>query len=148
MTETTSISLDNGDGVAVEEQTLGQLVATASRDLSLLVHKEFELVKAELTEDAKRAGIGAGFLGGGGFLAVFGLIFISIAAAYGLSWLGMGLGWGFFIVAVVYFGAAGGLAFGGLRNVKKVGPPRRTINTVKDDIAWAKHPRRDAGDAR
>jgi Putative Actinobacterial Holin-X, holin superfamily III len=148
MTETTSISLDNSDGLAVDEQSLGQLVATASRDLSLLVHKEFELVKAELAEDAKRAGIGAGFLGGGGFLAVFGLAFLSVATAYGLSALGTGLGWGFFIVAVVYLGTAGGLAFAGVKNVTKVGPPRRTINTVKDDLAWAKHPRRDAGHAR
>jgi hypothetical protein len=28
----------------------------------------------------------------------------------------------------------------GLGQVVRVGPPRRTIRTVKDDLEWAKHP--------
>ena len=123
-----------------EEPTLGELFATASRDLSLLVHKEVELAKAELSVDAKRAGIGAGILGTAGFLGLLALIFLSIALAFGLAGLGLPLGVGFLIVGVVYLVAAGILALGGLRSVRKVGPPRRTIKTVKDDLEWAKHP--------
>jgi putative superfamily III holin-X len=135
MTDTTAID--------VEEQSLGQLVATASRDLSLLVHKEFELIKAELADDAKHAGIGAGFLGGGGFLALLGLVFLSFALGFALS-ASVGLGWGFFIVAMIYLVLAGGLALAGVKNVREVGPPRRTITTLKADLAWVKHPRRNA----
>jgi hypothetical protein len=127
-------------GTPVEEQTLGQLFATASRDLSLLVHQEVELAKAELSVDLKRAGLGAGFLGSAGFFALFATIFLSIAAAFGLAGLGLPLGIGFLIVGGVYLLVAGILALGGLRSVRKVGPPKRTIRTVKDDIAWAKHP--------
>jgi hypothetical protein len=131
------------DKVPVDEQSLGELVATMTRDLSVLVNKEIELAKAEITEDIKRAGLGAGFLGGGGFLAYFGALFLSVAAGFGIHGLGLGLGWSFLIVAGVYFLLAGLLAVLGVKSVSKVGPPRRTIETVKDDIAWARHPTRN-----
>jgi len=133
------------DGRPVDDQSLGELVATVSRDLSVLVNREIELAKAELSADIKRAGIGAGFLGGGGFLAYFGALFLSVAAAFGLHGLGLGLGWSFLIVAGVYFALAGLLAMAGVKSVRKVGPPRRTIATVKEDLAWVRHPRRDNG---
>jgi membrane protein implicated in regulation of membrane protease activity len=107
----------------------------------VLVHREVELAKAEIAADVKRAGLGAGFLGGGGFLAYFGALFLSVAVAFGIHGLGLALGWGFLIVAGAYFLLAGAMAFAGLQSVKKVGPPRRTIATVKDDLAWVRHPR-------
>src|SRR3954470_1790062 len=122
-------------GRPVDDQSLGELVATMSRDLSVLVNREIELAKAELAADVKRAGLGAGFLGGGGFLAYFGALFLSVAAAFGIHALGLGLGWSFLIVAGGYFALAGLMAMAGIKSVRKVGPPRRTIATVKDDIA-------------
>lgn len=124
-----------------QEQSLGELVASASRDLSLLVHKEVELAKAEISAEVKRAGIGAGFLGGAGFTGFFTLTFLSVAAALGIS-AGFDIGeWaGFLIVGAAYGLLAGLLGLMGLRKVTKVKPPQRTIRTVKDDIAWAKHP--------
>jgi hypothetical protein len=132
-------------GRPVDDQSLGELVATMSRDLSVLVNREIELAKAELTEDIKRAGLGAGFLGGGGFLAYFGALFLSVAAGFGIHRLGLGLGWSFLIVAGVYFALAGLLAMAGIKSVSKVGPPRRTIATVKDDLKWVRHPRSSNG---
>jgi len=133
-------------GRPIDEQSLGELVATVSRDLSVLVHKEMELAKTEITDDLKRAGMGAGLLGGGGFFAYVGLLFGSVAAAFGISALGLDLGWAFFIVAGAYFLLAGLLALIGIKSVQKVGPPQRTISTVKQGLAWARHPRRDPGD--
>jgi Flp pilus assembly protein TadB len=122
------------------ERTIGELVATASRDFSDLVRKELELAKAELAVDAKRAGIGAGFLGVAGAFGLAGALFLSIAAAFGIAGLGLPLGVGFVIVAGVYLLLAGFLALGGARSLRRLQPPRRTIKTVKDDIAWARHP--------
>jgi hypothetical protein len=128
-------------GTPVEEQSLGELVATMSRDLSLLLHKEVELAKTEISESAKRAGLGAGFLGGAGFVGVFALVFVSVAVALGID---EALNWpwwaGFAIVGGLYGGLAAMLAVLGLAKVTKVSPPERTIQTVKDDLAWAKHP--------
>ena len=124
------------------DKSLGELVATATKDLSLLVSQEISLAKAELKKEVAHAGKGAGMLGGAGFLGLFALIFLSIALAYAISWFGIGLGWGFFIVGMVYLLLAAVLALLGRKQLKKVGPPEKTIATVKDDVAWAKHPTR------
>jgi hypothetical protein len=124
-----------------DDQSLGELVATATRDLSLLVHKEVELAKAEITAELKKAGIGAGLLGGAGFIGFFALLLLCVAGALGLAagtdiptWAG------FLCVGGAFAGAAGLIALLGVGSLVRVGPPQRTIRTVKDDIAWAKHP--------
>ena len=125
----------------LDEQSLGELVAVATRDLSLLVHKEMELAKTELSAELKRAGIGAGLLGGAGFIGVFAMLFLAVAAALGIAdGFGIPVWAGFLIVGGAFGGGAGLFAALGLGKVVKVGPPQRTIRTVKDDIAWAKHP--------
>src|SRR3954453_10864460 len=124
-----------------EEQSLGDLVSVATRDLSLLIHKEVELAKAEITAELKRAGIGAGLLGGAGFIGFFAFLFMLVAAALGLAdgtdlpeWAG------FLIVGGAVGAGAGLFAALGLMNVVRVGPPQRRIRTVKDEFAGAKPP--------
>lgn len=130
-----------GEGTPVDDQSLGELVATVTRDMSQLIHKEIELAKTELTAEVKRAGIGAGFLGGAGFIGLFALTFLSFAGAWAIA-IGGGIPiWaGFLCIGAFYGGIAGLLAVLGLGAVVRIGPPKRTIRTVKDDITWAKHP--------
>jgi hypothetical protein len=130
-----------GNGTPVDEQSLGELVATATRDMSLLVRQEIELAKTELTEQATRAAVGAGLLGGAGFLALMALILASFAGAFGFSeGLNIGLWAGFLCMTGVYVVLAGVLAALGVFRMKKVGPPERTQLTVKADLDWARHP--------
>jgi Putative Actinobacterial Holin-X, holin superfamily III len=124
------------------EPTLGQLVAHATADLSQLLKQEVALAKVELKKEAVAAGKGAGMLGGAGFTGLFALIFLSIAAAYGISAIGLPLGGGFLVVGLLYLLVAAVLGLLALRSFKKVGKPERTIETLQDDIAWAKHPTR------
>ena len=143
MTTTSVKSAGTGpDRESNGEKSLGELVAAATKDLSLLVTQEVALAKAELKKEVAHAGKGAGMLGGAGFLGLFALIFLSIALAYAISWFGIGLGWGFFIVGMLYLVVAAVLALLGKKQISKVGPPEKTIATVKDDVAWAKHPTR------
>lgn len=123
------------------DESLGDLVATATRDLSLLIHKEIELAKTEILGEAKRAGIGAGFLGGAGFVGLFAFVFLSVAAALAIS-EGADLPFwaGFVVIGGAFGGLAGLLAVAGLGKVIKIRGPQRTIRTVRDDITWAKHP--------
>lgn len=125
-----------------DDKSLGELVATATRDLSLLVHQEVELAKAEIKRDIAAAGKGAGLFGGAGFAGLFALVFLSISAAYGISALNVPLGLGFFIVGTLYLAAAAVLALSGKKKIAQVGRPEKTLETVKDDVAWAKHPTR------
>lgn len=127
------------------EETLGALIATASRDLSALVRSEIELAKAELRVDVKNGATGGAMFGAAAFLGVLVVILLSIAAAYGLVALGLHPGLAFLAVAVFYLLVAGVLVLVGKRTVGKVGPPERTIRTSKDTAAFLKSPR--SGDA-
>lgn len=134
------IDVQRSNPASGSEQSLGQLVAGASRELSNLVRSEIELAKLEVSAQARRAGIGAGLLGGAGFLAILGLIFVSVAVVYGLHGLGLPLGWAFLIVGVAYLFGAALFALIARGQLKRLAPPERTIRTVRDDVAWAKHP--------
>ena len=124
-----------------DDQSLGELVATATRDLSLLIHKEVELAKAEIAGELKKAGIGAGLLGGAGFIGFFAMLLLCVAGALGLAAGADIPAWaGFLCVGGAFAGAAGLVALLGVGSLVRVGPPQRTIRTVKDDLEWAKHP--------
>lgn len=131
-----------GDGAPLDEQSLGELVATATRDLSVLVHQEIELAKSELAEQAKRAGMGAGLLSGAGVFALLGVFLLCFAAAYGIAdgagipvWAGFLCVAGLFVVVGAVLGAVGARAF------SSVGGPDRTVSTVKTSLASIRHPR-------
>jgi hypothetical protein len=133
-----------GDGTPVDEQSLGELVATATRDMSLLIHKEIELAKTELGQQAATAGVGAGLLGGAGFFGGFALVLASVAGGFGFSaGLNVALWAGFLCMAGVYVVFAGVLALLGIRRMKRLGGPERTSRTVKASLEWIKHPRRN-----
>jgi len=129
----------SGDRQQVEA-SLGELVSTATRDLSLLMRQEIELAKAEARQAAISAGLGAALLGLAGGLALFGAIALTIGAAESLDSVGLTRGWAFLAVAGVLLVLAGLLALFGASRLKRVKPPERTIQTVKDDVAWIKHP--------
>ena len=123
-----------------DDASLGELVAAATRDLSSLVKQEIELAKVEIKRDVAAAGKGAGMFGGAGFAGFFALVFLSISAAYGIASFGVPLGCGFFAVGALYLIGAAALALTGKKSLSRVGPPEKTIETLKDDAAWAKHP--------
>jgi hypothetical protein len=121
------------------DASLGELVAMATRDLSTLMRQEVELAKVEIKRDVVAAAKGAGGLGAAGFAAVLGLVFLSTAAAFALGRV-VPLGTGFLIVGGGYLLVAAVAGLVGVKSFKKMGPPAKTIETLKDDAAWAKHP--------
>ena len=123
------------------ERSLGELVQLATKDLSLLVSQEIALAKAEIKREATAAGKGAGLFGGAGVTGLFALLFLSVALAFALG-KPTTLGVGFLIVGLLYLVVAAVLALLGKKQVGRVGAPERTIATLKDDAAWAKHPTR------
>jgi hypothetical protein len=122
------------------DPSLGELVATATRDLSSLMRQEVELAKVEIKRDVAAAGKGAGMFGGAGVAGLIGLLFLSVSAAFGIAHFDVPLGCAFFAVGAVYVLIAGVLALRGKKSLSKLGPPTKTIETLKDDAAWAKHP--------
>ncbi|MDJ0384473.1 phage holin family protein [Streptomyces sp. G-G2] len=122
-------------GAQGAERTLGQLVASATAEMSALVHDEIALAKAELRQDVKRVGIGGTAIGIAGVLGIFSLPVLSFAAAYGIHALGLGLAWSFLIVGGAFLLIAGLLALLAVSKFKKVKPPERSIASVKQTAA-------------
>ncbi|MFF7159318.1 phage holin family protein [Streptomyces sp. NPDC008139] len=126
-------------------RSLGQLFASATADVSALVHDEIALVKVELRQDVKRALFGSGAIGVALTLAFFAMPMFSMAAAYGIHALGITLGWSFLIVAGAYVLIAALLGLVAYGRFKKVKKPERSIESAKQTAAVMKnakpHPR-------
>jgi hypothetical protein len=121
------------------ESSTGQLVSDLTDQISRLVRDEARLAQAEVTQKAKRLGIGAGLFGGAGLFAFFGLAALITTAILLLdlvlpAWLAA------LIVAVVLFAVAGVLALVGRKDVQKGSPPVPTeaIASTKADIQTVK----------
>ena len=121
------------------EASTGQLISQLTEQISTLVRSEARLAQAEVTQKAKRLGIGAGLFGGAGLVAFLGLATLITTAILGLAlvlpaWLAA------LIVTVVLFAVAGVLALFGKKDVQKASPPLPTeaIAGVQADIATVK----------
>jgi Putative Actinobacterial Holin-X, holin superfamily III len=117
----------------------GELIGQLTEQISKLVRDEARLAQAEVTQKAKKLGVGAGLFGGAGLMAFFGLAVLISAAVLGLAlfvpgWLAA------LIVAVVLFAIAGVLALVGKKDVAQASPPVPTqaIAGVQADIATVK----------
>ena len=122
-----------------ENASTGQLIGQLTEQISRLVRDEARLAQAEVTQKAKKLGVGAGLFGGAGLVAFFGLAALITAVILALAlvlpdWLAA------LIVAVVLFAVAGVLALIGKKDVQKGSPPVPTeaISSVKTDIATVK----------
>jgi Flp pilus assembly protein TadB len=124
-----------GDTEDLRDRSMGELLKQLSEQTTRLVHQELELAKAELQQKGKQAGMvgGAGALG----LAALGALtacFILALNAVMPAWLAA------LIVAVVYGIIAFVLVKQGQARIKRATPPvpEQTIETVKEDVEWAK----------
>ncbi len=112
------------------DQSLGDLVALAAKDVSQLIRYEIDLAKTELRGDMKRVGL-AGALGGvAAFVGCLVLVLLCIAFAYGLVALGIWRWAAFLIVAgtcVLLAGAAVGVAILRLRGLSGLKRTRKSV---------------------
>jgi len=122
------------------ETSVGELIGNISNDLSQLFRQEVELAKAELKEEAAKAGKAAGMLGGAGFAGYLAIVLLSFALVFGLANV-MDAGWAALIVAVIWLIVGAVLYSTGRKQLKTVDPmPRRTVETIKEDAQWLKNP--------
>jgi hypothetical protein len=121
---------DGADG----QQSLGELVALAAKDISSLVQYEISLAKSELKMDARRVGIASALGIVGLFVTCLIVVLLCFAFAFGLVAAGIWTWAAFLIVAgtcLLLVGLAGLIAFG---RIRKVTGMKMTRQTVMDDI--------------
>ena len=116
------------------EQSLGDLVALAAKDVSQLIRYEIDLAKTELKGDAQRVGIAVAGFGLAAFVGCLVLVLLSIALAFGLVALGIWTWAAFLIVAGLYI-VLGGIGVGlAIVKLKRLSGLRVTRKTVTEGL--------------
>jgi uncharacterized membrane protein YqjE len=125
----------------LRDRPIGELLKELANETTTLVRQELDLAKAEMREKAGKAGPGFGMWGAAGVTALLALgsltAFVILALDGAMpNWLAA------LIVGLVYAAIAGVLYVRGKHRVEEAGSPvpEKTIETVKEDVQWAKHP--------
>jgi hypothetical protein len=123
----------------LRERPLGEVAKELTSDLSLLVRQEIELAKAEMVAKGRLAATGLGMFGGAGIVALcaagavtaFLVLLFSLFLPDWAAALLVGAG----LAAVAYV-----LINQGRERLADAGKPvpEQTIETVKEDVEWAK----------
>jgi uncharacterized membrane protein YqjE len=133
-----AVTKPDGSSPDVSDHSVGELFGRVTSDLSTLLRQEVELAKAELREEAVKAGKAGAMFGGAGVLGHLTLAFLALAMVYGLGNV-MDLGWAALITAVVLGAGTAILALLGRNRARQINPvPERTVQTVKEDVQWAR----------
>jgi len=126
-----------------EERSIGELFGALSQDVALLVRQEGQLAKTEMQQKLNQVTRDLVSLASGGVVALVGGLALTAALILllidpiGLKpWLAA------LIVGVVMGVIGWTMLQKGLKDLKRTDPtPRRTVDTIKDDIQWAKEQR-------
>ena len=139
------MAVDQRSNEDLRDRPVGDLLKQLSEDTATLVRKEVELARAEVTEKGKQAGMGAGMFGGAGIAALLALgsltaCLVALLATRMEVWIAA------LIVTVLWAAIAGVLALVGKSRVQEATPPvEQTVETIKEDVQWAKTQRPSAG---
>ena len=120
---------------ATEDASLGQLTGDLSQQVSRLVRDEIRLAQVEMKDKGRRFGKGAGLMGAGGVLALFGFGCVVAAAVLALD-----LAWPTWLAAVVVGAVllivAAIVAATGRSQMRRGTPPmpRQAMESTKEDI--------------
>ena len=147
----------------LRDRKLAELVGKLAEETSTLVRQEVQLAKAEviekvesMREDAVRrgklAGLGSAFLGGA---TVVGVVSVGLLAALlvALFEIAIPVSAAVAVTLAIFVAVTGVLALIGIERVRAATSggkdvwrplPDQTIETLKEDVEWAKHPARSA----
>ncbi|HKE68766.1 MAG TPA: phage holin family protein [Nocardioidaceae bacterium] len=120
---------------ATEDASLGQLTGDLSQQVSRLVRDEIRLAQVEMKDKGRRFGKGAGLMGAGGVIALFGVGCVVAAAVLALD-----LAWPTWLAAIVVGAVllivAAIVAATGRSQMRRGTPPmpRQAMESTKEDI--------------
>jgi VIT1/CCC1 family predicted Fe2+/Mn2+ transporter len=123
----------------LRERPLGEVAKQLTGDLSLLVRQEIELAKAEMAQKGRTAAPGLGMVGGAGVVALCAAgaltaFLVLVCSLFLPDWAAA------LLVGAVLAAVAFVLIKQGKERVAEAGKPlpEQTIETVKEDVEWAK----------
>ena len=121
-----------------QDRSLSDVFQDIVRNVQEIIRAEITLAKTEVREEASKAVASLAWTIVGGLSGIFAVIFILWTAAYAL-----GLVWPMWVatlvVAVMLTLAAIGLLIIGIRRLRQLHPtPERTVQTIKENVAWVR----------
>ncbi|MFC6088124.1 phage holin family protein [Saccharothrix lopnurensis] len=122
------------------ETSIGGLVRDATAHLSTLVRAEVELAKSEVAGEIKKGVKGSVYF----IVALTVLLFSSFFAFMALAFFFTDVfdwptSFSFLVTFLLMLLVAGGFAFLGVRKVRKLRAPQRTIDSARDTVAAIRH---------
>jgi hypothetical protein len=124
---------------ATEDRSAGELVALLSEQVSGLVRGELKLARLEMIRRGKQTGSGAGLLGGGALVALYGAACLIACVVLALS--GVVSAWAAaLITGAVLLAVAAALTLLGKGRLQRAAPPvpEQAVDSIKTDIAEVK----------
>jgi Putative Actinobacterial Holin-X, holin superfamily III len=126
-----------------QERSIGELFGQLTQDMTLLVRQEIQLARTEMSDKLSRFTTNLVSVLSGGFVAYLGglaLVAALILAVRDLANISLALS--ALIVGAVLAIVGYVMLQKGVKELKRVDlAPRRTVETLKDDVQWAKEQR-------
>jgi len=126
-----------------EDRSIGELFGQLSQDMTLLVRQELQLARAEMSDKISKLTTNVISVAAGGFVAYLGGLALVAALILAIRDLAnISLAVSALIVGAVLAIAGYVMLQKGLKELKRVDlSPRRTVDSLKDDVQWAKEQR-------
>jgi uncharacterized membrane protein YqjE len=124
--------------MAAGDRSLSDVLQDIIRNVQEIVRSEVRLAKTEIREEAVKAKSSMLLLGVGGVTALFAMLFLLVTIVYALalvmpSWAAA------LIVGTVLAVVASVVLMAGMKRFKQIHPtPERTVETIKENVEWAK----------
>jgi uncharacterized membrane protein YqjE len=120
------------------ERSLSSVLQDVVRNVQEIVRSEVRLAKVEIKEEAIKAKSSGAMLGAGAITAIFAALFLLLTIVFALS-LVIPIWAAALAVGVVLSIAAGVMFTSGMKLFKRIHPtPQRTVETIKENVEWAK----------
>ncbi|TDL83670.1 phage holin family protein [Palleronia sediminis] len=122
-----------------QNKSTGTLISDAMNNVSALVRNEVDLARAEVSENASRAGVALGLIAGAAIVALVALNVLAAALVSALAETGLEPGWAALIVGVVLAIVGYAMFSKGTSDLKLSSlAPTRTAKNVQRDAEAVK----------
>ena len=124
--------------MAAVDRSFSDLLQEIIRNVQEIVRSEVRLAKTEIREEVVKTKASLVLLGAGALTGFFAILFLLLMIASALAsvmpnWAAA------LVVGGAFAVAAGVMLMGGVKSFQRIHPvPERTVETVKENIEWAK----------
>ena len=126
-----------------EDRSIGELFGQLTQDMTLLVRQEIQLARVEMSDKISKVTTNVISVAAGGFVAYLGGLALVAALILAIRDLAnISLAVSALIVGAILAIIGYVMLQRGMKELKRVDlSPRRTVETLKDDVQWAKEQR-------